>query len=134
MPFVLDACALIAYLRGERVAEAVRDLLVGEAQECFSHAVNLCEVFYEFLRVAGEQTATEALADLEFVGLVFREDVDASFWEQAARYKASLRRVSLADCFALALATRENAALVTSDHAEFDAVAEKEICTVQFIR
>lgn len=45
MNAVLDASAMIAFLRNERGAGAVQDQL--NAQEChpFAHALNLCEVF-----------------------------------------------------------------------------------------
>jgi len=47
MPFVLDACAMIAYLQGEKGSSLVRQLLLDE--DCMAHAVNLCEVFYDYL-------------------------------------------------------------------------------------
>jgi predicted nucleic acid-binding protein len=42
-------------------------------------------------------------------------------------------KLSLADCFALALAVRTGGTLVTSDH-EFDPVAALGLCPVLFIR
>ncbi len=48
--------------------------------------------------------------------------------------KAEWRRISLADCFALALAIREKATLVTSDHHELDRIAETGLCPFRFIR
>lgn len=44
------------------------------------------------------------------------------------------RLVALADCFALALAIREESTLVTSDHHELDAIAKAGVCPIQFIR
>lgn len=52
---------------------------------------------------------------------------------RAGRLKAH-GRLSLADCFAIALARRTNAEVVTSDHREFDPVAAAGLCTVRFFR
>jgi predicted nucleic acid-binding protein len=43
-------------------------------------------------------------------------------------------RISLADCFALALAERVGGTLVTSDHHEFDPIVPLAICPILFIR
>ena len=42
--YVLDACAMIAYLRSEPGAEVVSHLLKQPAGRCAAHAINLCEV------------------------------------------------------------------------------------------
>ena len=86
------------------------------------------------VRAEGENIALEAINDLEKSGLIFREDMDLEFWKEAGSYKATIKRVSLADCFAIALANREQAILVTSDHHEFDYISEQEICQIMFIR
>jgi hypothetical protein len=57
-----------------------------------------------------------------------------SLWQEAGRLKAVHRRVSLADCFAIALASRLDAQVVTSDHHEFDALVASGVCRVLFIR
>ncbi len=132
MTFVLDACAIIALLRNEAGAETAERLLL--EQKCMAHAVNLCELYYDFLRAEGENVAIEAINDLEKFGLIFREDMDLEFWKEAGSYKATIKRVSLADCFAITLANREQAILVTSDHHEFDRISKQGICQVMFIR
>jgi len=138
MSFVLDACALIAYLRDEPGAAVVEEVLLQNETPRLVHAVNLCEVYYQFLRATDERTAQRALAELHLTGLLAREDLDRVFWQQVGKYKVQLssgpRSFALADCFALALAHREHATLVTSDHGEFDQVAEQRICPVRFIR
>ena len=57
-----------------------------------------------------------------------------NFWQQVARHEATITRISLADCFALALASRESAVLVTSDRKEFEPVVPLNICQINFIR
>jgi PIN domain nuclease of toxin-antitoxin system len=132
MTFVLDACAIIALLKNESGAEIVDRLLL--EQTCMAHSVNLCEVYYDFLKAENENVAQKAINDLEKYGLIFREDMDQEFWKEVGSYKAGIKRVSLADCFAIALANREQAVLVTSDHHEFDHISEQGICQVMFIR
>ena len=46
----------------------------------------------------------------------------------------TMGRISLADCFCIALARLENGTVLTSDHREFDKIADASICPVQFIR
>jgi predicted nucleic acid-binding protein len=133
MTFVLDACAIIAYLRDEEGAEVVESVLLGDS-DCVAHAVNVCEVYYDCLRRDGEAQADELLEDLASIGLITREDMDVSLWKTAGGYKAAIARVSLADCFAMALTQRLNAELMTSDHREFDPVAAQGICSIRFIR
>ena len=134
MPFVFDACALIAFLRDEAGADQVERLLADEHAECLAHAVNLCEVYYDFLRASNEEAvARGAIEDLTALGLVAREDLDPLFWQDAGRYKAK-GRISLADCFAIALSQRVGGTVVTTDHAEFDPIAARNQCRVRFIR
>lgn len=139
MSFVLDACAVIAFLRGESGSEVVESLILD--QYCMVHAVNLCEVYYDSLfRGEEESSARAIIADMESLGIVSREDMDMKFWQAAGAYRAEIRKASLqiplADCFAISLAKRENATLVTSDHHEFDPIIASGLCScpVRFIR
>ncbi len=135
MNFVMDACSMIAYLRGEPGSEVVESILMKEENRCVAHAINLCEVYYDFIRAKNEETALGAIADLQSTGIITTEDMDSSFWQEAGKFKAK-EKISLADCFAIALSIRENATLVTSDHHEFDPIVKNGICPVyvQFIR
>jgi PIN domain nuclease of toxin-antitoxin system len=121
--FVFDANALIAYLNGEQGEELVEGLLTDPQNECFVHATNLCEVFYDFRRTGGEDVAQSALLDLRNAGLMLRDDMDEDLWQEAGRTKADLKRISLADCFCAALAERVDGAVVTAD-AEFRPLAD----------
>lgn len=124
---------MIAYLKDEDGAEIVEGHLAGD-EECVAHVVNLCEVYYDYLRSEDEDAAKSVVEDLKGDGLVLREDMDESFWQEIGRLKATPVRISLADCFAIVLSNRIAGRVVTSDHHEFDAVAEQGICEVAFIR
>lgn len=123
MTLVFDANALIAYLNGEQGQEFVESLLSDSQNECFVHAANLCEVFYDFRRGGGEDVAQSALRDLHLAGLVLRDDMDEDLWQAAGRIKADLKRISLADCFCAALAERVDGTVITAD-AEFQPLAD----------
>jgi len=128
---VLDARALIACLRGEPGSELVAEHLI--AGHCFAHAVNLCELHYDCIRIDGEDKAEALVRDLMDAGMATRSEIDEDFWKDVGRIKAGIGRISLADCFAIALARRLDVAVATSDHHEFDKIAAHEVCAVEFI-
>ena len=133
MPTVLDASALIALLRRERGEDIVAELLKQRPPSCLAHAINLCEVFYDFLRSDGEDVAVAAIDDLRTIGLGAREDMDEAFWRQAGKFKVHFR-IPLADAIVVTLAERYGAEIVTADRGDFEQVARAGICRVRFIR
>jgi PIN domain nuclease of toxin-antitoxin system len=134
MNFVLDACAMIAFLRREDGADTVLSILRDSANTCVAHAVNVCEVYYDFVRAADIQTADAALHDIRAAGVRIRSDMNTAFWTGVARLKGTIRKVSLADCFAIELWRTVGGEIVTSDHHEFDALVANGVCRVRFIR
>ena len=130
---VLDACAMIAYLTAEPGGEVVRSRLSDPATTCYAHAVNLCEVYYGFLRTSSESRATQAIEDLLAAGVIVREDMGRPFWSRVGQLKA-MGRISIADCFCTALAQELSGQVVTSDHHEFDPLVPLGICPIHFIR
>ena len=133
MIYVLDACAMIAYLRKEPGADIVLQALTDAGSLSIAHAINLCEVFYDFHRKISESAATDAINDLYAVGVVERNDLDEAFWKDAGKLKAQ-GKISLADCFAITLTNRVGGTLLTSDHHELDRIAAAGICSITFIR
>lgn len=133
MIYVLDACAMIAYLNGEPGGEVVDQLLHDPRHTCYAHAINLCEVYYDFIRRADEATAEQAIADLIADGVTERADMDPTIWREAGKLKAG-RRLSLADAIGVSLALRLGGEVATSDHHEFDALASAGIAPILFIR
>jgi PIN domain nuclease of toxin-antitoxin system len=131
--YILDACAVIALLHGEQGSGEVAALLEEPENRCRIHALNLCEVFYDGLRRSGLSDAARLEALLARNGIDIETEIPRSLWESAGQLKVALR-ISLADCFALALALQEKGTMVTSDHKELDRVAAAGICPIQFIR
>ena len=133
MIYVLDACAMIAYLRKEPGWDVVLHALTGTGVLSLAHAINLCEVFYDFHRKSDESAANTAINDLYAVGVLERNDLDEAFWKDAGRLKAQ-GKISLADCCAITLTDRVGGTLLTSDHHEFDSIAAAGFCSITFIR
>jgi PIN domain nuclease of toxin-antitoxin system len=132
--YVLDACALIAFLQREPGAEQVDLILADTSYQCAAHAINFCEVYYDLLRFNSAKVAAQAIDDLLMAGVQVRDDMDIAFWQQAGNYKVDPGKLSLADCFALSLAMRMEATLVTSDRREFERIVEFGLCPIYFIR
>ena len=135
---VLDSGAMIAYLKNEPGGLEMDRILMDPAHTCMAHAVNLCEVFYEFLRHDGEAAALAALEALYDAGVQLREDLDPAFWQAVGRLKVSPGRIALADGFmialAITLAQRTGGELVTGDHHELDRIAPLGLCPIYFFR
>jgi len=133
MIYIFDACAMIAFLRKELGSIIVEEILLDKNNRCFAHAINLCEVFYDFHRLSGEQAAEKAISDLKQAGIIERNDFDQKFWKEVGRTK-SQNRASLADCIAVVLVNQLGGTILTSDHHEFDKLAQDSVCSIQFIR
>ena len=131
--YVFDACAVVALLQTEAGADVVIGLLQDEGR-CLVHAINVCEVYYDLYRREGEEVANGVNEVLEGYGFEMVEEVPPTLWKTAGKLKGAWKKVSLADCFALALSIEESATLVTSDHHELEPLAQAKVCPIRFIR
>lgn len=115
---VLDAYALLAYLKGEGGHRRVKEMLASGDSELLINAVNAGEVFYTLARARCVREA-EYFLSVILPGLPITI-IENSFEEviEAARLKAT-HALFFADCFAAATAIRERAPLVTGDR-EFE--------------
>ena len=133
MNHVLDACAMIAYLRGEPGEIIVNGFLSTPTDVCYAHTINLLEVYYDFIRKHSEPVARQALADLAAAGVIERRDMNTEFVLRVGQLKAR-GRISLPDCFCIVLAQEVSGQVVTSDHHEFDPLVPLGIVPIHFIR
>lgn len=133
MNYALDACAMLAYLRGEPGGDVVASMLTDPSATCFAHRVNQIEVYYDILRRKDESSASKALSALYEDGVIERRDMSKSFALYVGQLKAR-GRLSIADCFCIALAHKIGAVVVTSDHLEFDPLISLGIVPIRFIR
>jgi len=133
---VLDACAVIAFLTGEEGADKVKALLeaaAGSTTEIHIHRINLLEVYYDTYKVGGSEQADRIYKKILALPIIVEDVLDDALLFKAGELKA-MNRISLADAVALALASRLGAALVTSDHHEFDAIKAAEHFSFEWIR
>jgi len=134
--FVLDACALIAFLRNEIGGENVKNLLARADREeviVFMHNASLAEVYYDFIKVSDKITADDTLLMISRLPLVFIDAVDMNFIKEIAFFKSNFK-VSFADCFVLVLAKFQDASIITSDHHEFDVIEKSGDAKFEWIR
>ncbi|MBM2848853.1 MAG: PilT protein domain protein [Anaerolineales bacterium] len=133
-PFVLDACALIAFFNDEQGADRVDQLITqaeaGEAQ-LYVASVNLYEVYYDALRRGAAEKAEELLNDLYALPITVIETIDKALMRRAGYFKTTYR-VSVADSIALGLAQLLGAHLVSTDQHEFDTL--EQAGAAQFFR
>lgn len=114
---ILDAYAVIAYLKAEAAAPEVRPLL--DRGEASLTAVGVAEVLDHLVRLAGVDEEDAAL-DLAQLGLLDGVVVDSALGLaagrlRARRYHRSRCAVSMADCIAAEAARQEATDLATSD-------------------
>jgi predicted nucleic acid-binding protein len=114
---ILDAYAVIAYLRGEPAADHVRPLLA--AGDAALTAVGLAEVLDHLVRLANAEE-DDAVLDLAQLGLIDGIPVEASTGNAAGRLRARRYHrtrcpISMADCIAAETARATRRPLATAD-------------------
>lgn len=130
---IFDSCAIIALLEDEHGAEAVESVL-RESNRRLIHSINACEVYYDMLRRNARTKAYSLEEMLARVDIEVFDTLPSSLWRAAGDLKADRKRVSLADCVAIALTVQEGGTLITSDHRDLDPIAASGLCPIQFIR
>lgn len=115
MRYVLDASAVMAYLRDERGAYYVETLMAGPPAALAMHAINLLEVYYKLASYGGESVARGAVNDLVAFGVRIHENVDKQLRLRAGFFKMRYQFLSLADSVCIALGEQMRATVVTSD-------------------
>ncbi|MHB8220359.1 MAG: PIN domain-containing protein [Acidimicrobiales bacterium] len=129
---VLDAYAVVAYLRGERAAPNVRLLL--DAGGAALTAVGVAEVLDHLVRLVGVDEEDAAL-DLAQLGLLEGIVVDATIGGAAGRLRArhyhrTRCAVSMAECISACSAHVRAEPLATSDPHLLDVCHAEGIATV----
>ena len=114
---ILDAYAVLAYLKGERAASEVRPLL--DFADSALTAIGLAEVLDHLVRLSGADEEDAAL-DLVQLGLVDAVSVDAKIGAAAGllrgrHYHRVSCRVSLADCVAAEVARSRRQPVASAD-------------------
>lgn len=134
--FVLDACAVIAYLNDEEGSDKLEELLWNASKgtnSLFMHELNLLEIYYGVYRDEDEQLAEETYDRIINLPIKMITGIKKSVFKTAGRLKA-IYRISLADSIALAEAKVRDNPLVTCDHHEFDPIQKQNELSFLWIR
>jgi ribonuclease VapC len=131
---LLDAWAVLAWLRGEREAAGqMRRLLLaarrGKLQLIMS-VINLGEVYYRIAKVSDESNARQILERFRLAPVVVLP-VENPLVFQAASLKARFP-ISYADSFAAALAIGRGARLVTGDP-DYQPLEDARVLKIQWL-
>lgn len=118
--YVLDAYSLLAYFFDEPGGGRVRSLVEAGgcgAVELYTCVINFAETLYWTQRRRGSIAFSEVAAGMSALP-INQVDIDQRLSVEAARLKAS-NPLALADCYAMALALRLEATLVTASSEHF---------------
>jgi predicted nucleic acid-binding protein len=133
--YVLDSCALIAFLNKEPGGIKVKSIFEHADTEnisIFMSIFNLIEVYYDFIKkYRVVEQADEIMRQVDELPIEIIETVSHAVYRETARLKG-FYRISLADAIACATAKSLGAAIVTKD-SEIRAVEQADNLTVLWI-
>ncbi|KPA19742.1 toxin PIN [Candidatus Magnetomorum sp. HK-1] len=130
--YVLDACALIAYLNDEEGSENIENLLL-ENNICVMSIINVFEVCYDAAKVSGNEHAFQLFDEIKHMPIIIQYNIERDVLFKAIYFKTKYK-ISVADSIALALAKAKEAIIVSSDHHEFDCIDEANELTFYWFR
>lgn len=133
--YILDACALIAFLNSESGGEKVKELLILSSQKQIKlsvHIINIYEVYYDYLK-RNHAKESDIINDLYTLPMTVIDSIDTKLIIESGKFKATYS-LSLADSIALGLCVKLKSVLVTADHQEFDVIERDKLVTFNWIR
>ena len=126
--YLLDACAVIAFLNREAGAETIADLIQkAEDKEIVLYitGIQALEVYYDRIRVKGQNYADTLLQALYTSSIKIIDHVSLNNIRIAGHFKTRYS-LSLADAIVCAAACSLSAVLVTGDRHELGPVEKNE--------
>jgi len=135
--YILDACAVLAFLDGEEGAIAVRELLNQARNNQITlamNAANLIEVYYDRIREVGIEQADMVIQDIyNTFPISIIETINPTIVREAACFKAT-GKMSFADTILVATALYTGATIVTCDYVELEPIEKQGIVPFLWIR
>ena len=131
--YVLDACALLAFIYKESGCDIVKSALIqadNGNSEVYMNKLNLLEVYYNIVRTDGVQQADNFYAVVLKLPIIIINGLTDEVFRKAGYIKTQYK-MSLADSVALGEASILDASILTSDHHEFDTIESQE--TIRFL-
>jgi len=119
--YVLDACALIAFINKETGFDNINSLMnkaVDKKILLMMNQVNLFEVYYRVIKAYGKNTANGVLELVRKLPINIICGLSHNVMEEAGRMKMTYN-MSIGDSIAAAESMVANGMLVTSDHKDF---------------
>ena len=134
--FILDACALIALLAGEKGAEKVRDIVqdaIDDKATVKINQINLLEVYYHIINIYDQDKADAMLRTIRRFPIEVIKGLEGGAFNEAGRIK-SRHKIPLGDAIVVAECIVRKGTLVTSDHADMEKMEAAEKITIHWFR
>lgn len=134
--YVVDACALIAYLFDEEGASLFETFLMKARNkdiDLIMHMANLGEVYYDIVKRNGVIIAQETYEEVKQLPILFADRISDPMVYKIGEVKTTFR-ISYADAFAVAQAMLSHAELITTDHQEFEPLEKAGIVKIMWLR
>lgn len=134
--YVVDACALIAYLFDEEGASEFQNVLIkawNKEINLAMYMINLGEVYYDIVKRNDVAIARETYEEIKQLPIQFEERIVDQMVYKIGEVKPRFR-ISYADTFAVAQAILSNAELITTDHKEFEPLEKAGIVKIKWLR
>ena len=133
---ILDACALIAFLSGEKGAEKIKDILQDAINGNITlkiNQINLLEVYYHIINIYDQKTANEILEEIKELPIEIINGLNDDVFQEAGRIKSQYK-ISLGDSIVAAECIIGKGTLVTSDYTDFEKVEKTENIKINWFR
>ena len=134
--YILDACALIAFLSGEKGAENVRiimqNAIMGDIVLKINE-INLLEVYYHAINFYDLTTANEILEEIKKYPIEIISGLRNDVFKEAGRIKSKYK-IPLGDSIAVAECIAAEGTLVTSDYSDFGKIEKTENIKINWFR
>ena len=134
--FILDACALIAWISGETGAAKINDVILNAIARNITlkiNQVNLFEVYYHAIKVYGIDGANKILEETKEYPIEIIVGLSNDVFEEAGRIKSKYK-IPLGDSIAAAECIVSKGILVTSDHKDFEKIENEENIKINWFR
>ena len=134
--YILDACALIALLAGEKGAENVKKIIQDaiDGQIIVKiNKINLLEVYYHICKVYNQEEANKVINKIEEFPIEIINGLDGNVFREAGRIKANYK-ISLGDSIVVAECINNDGILITSDHDDFTIFEKEKLIKIYWFR
>ena len=136
MIYIFDACALLAYYKGEKGADKIKTLIneaLTKQSVIYIHSINLIEVYYHFLRTLGKDKANIILEEINKLPITTVDSIDTVIFNETSRLKAQYT-IPLGDAVGLATSIKLSGSFVSADHADLEKIEKAESVSIFWFR